>query len=163
MSLVSPSAKIICERPAGGRPQMFRLACGCALFVLAITMTAKVYEVVRWAPYMSAKDPVLPVPTGLALGMAALCEAAVGLLLLTQVSARIKSIALGWLCALFITYRAVLHVNAPGKSCGCLGSFLDKLGLSPGAVETVGFASLLLLLVCALVIWVCRDSGPARS
>ena len=162
MSPASPASKIICGPPTGVRPQMFRLACGCALLVLAITMTAKVYEVVRWAPYMAAKDPVLPMPTGLALGMAALCEAAVGLLLLTHVSARIKSIAIGWLCALFITYRAVLHVNQPGKPCGCMGSFLDKLGLSPGAVEAVGAASLLLLLLSAVVIWVCRDPGSAR-
>jgi hypothetical protein len=162
MSLVSSSAKIVCGRPAGVRPRMFRFACGCALLVLAITMTAKVYEVVRWPPYMTAKDPVLAIPTGLALGLAALGEAAVGLLLLTRISARIKSIAIGWLCALFITYRTILHVNQPGTPCKCLGSFLDKLGLSPDAVAAVGAASILMLLVCAVVIWVCRDPSSAR-
>jgi TRAP-type uncharacterized transport system fused permease subunit len=129
------------------------VALACAIIVLALTMCAKVYELVRWPAYLQERDPILPFTFAVSLSIAALSEGAVGLLLLTRATNRVKSMALAWLCCLLILYRTILHLYHPDKPCGCLGTFLDQIGFTQAGINGIAIGSIFLLSICAVILW----------
>lgn len=134
---------------------MKRIFFNVALAVLILSAVGKLIGLAHWRRANELTDPVFTILTKQqALLLASLLE-----MLIVGVVWRLKrdferALALAWIGALFVTYRAALWGVGFKGYCGCLGYWTSCFHLSQEQADFSGWGILVFLLVGSGVILV---------
>jgi hypothetical protein len=142
------ASKALVMSPGKRRSERFQSAfLGSAALVLILAGLAKLASTGTNASAMGQPDPVVWFMTrrGIA-GLSGLIEVLVGGAILFTRAPASPTLALGFLCALFLLYRAALFLVGEPIPCGCLGEAAPLLGLTDSQASS--FATLLLAYLC---------------
>ena len=120
--------------------------------IFLLTAVLKLYSVLAGGLIFQALDPVIGVPIGSLLVLAALVEIAAAIGLGLMDSLFLKSATLCWVTALFGAYRLMLLRS--DRACLCLGTIGDSLGISEKTISFVTGATLIILLAgSVMLLW----------
>ncbi len=127
--------------------QFPRAFLGSAALILILTGIAKLVITANAVPALDQPDPVVWFMTrrGIA-GASGLLEILVGFAIIVSRTPANPTLALGFLCSLFLLYRTALMVVAEPVPCGCLGDVANLLKLTDS--QASAFATLLLAYLC---------------
>lgn len=141
------------ERMREPMARLFLSSCG---IILVVTAAAKLLSATGDEPLLESFDPVFGLTLRELFTYTGAVEGAVGLRCFWGDRLRRPAALVLWLSGMFVLYRSGLFWLGSTGSCGCLGVFTARLGLTPAAVDTtmkillgyllVGSGAVLLLL-----------------
>ncbi len=123
--------------PHDGAPMPWsRFYLGSAGVILLITGTAKLFSAFGDAGLLAIRDPVLGIPFGRLMLLAAIAELAIGLVCLFWRRPVFAYTLLVWFSTNVVLYRLGLWLSGWTKPCSCLGNLTDALHIPPQTADT---------------------------
>lgn len=105
--------------------------------VLVVCGSLELIESAGHSQLLSAPDPVTGVKFHSLMWAAGLVQVGGGMFAFLRVRLSIRLGAIGWMGAIFLSYRYMLEKVNPGGFCPCLGSLVNLFSMSKATVSSM--------------------------